>query len=159
MRKLAWILLGLVAAVAAVIAVRTVTFRSPAALDSQPVAIAAAPEVDLGATAQHLAEAVRFRTISHQDPALNDAAEWERLHAWLRATYPAAHAAMTREIVGGHTLVYTWPGRDPARPPIILLAHHDVVPVTEGTEGDWLHPPFDGVVADDAVWGLSLIHI
>ena len=153
MRKLAWIVLGLVAAVAAVIAVRTVTYRAPAALDSQPVAIAEAPGVDLATTAQHLAEAVRFRTISHQDPALNDAAEWDRFHAWLQATYPAAHAAMTREIVGGDTLVYTWPGRDPARAPIILLAHHDVVPVTEGTEGDWQHPPFDGVVADDAVWG------
>ena len=33
------------------------------------------------------------------------------------------------------------------------MAHHDVVPVTPGTEGDWKHPPFDGVVADDAVWG------
>jgi carboxypeptidase PM20D1 len=153
MRRLALAVLGLVAAIAAVIALRTVTYGARAALDMQPVAIAEAPAVDLTATEQHLAQAVRFRTISHQDPALNDGAEWDRFHAWLQATYPAAHAAMTRDVVGGRTLVYTWPGRDPARPPIILLAHHDVVPVTEGTEGDWQHPPFDGVVADDAVWG------
>jgi carboxypeptidase PM20D1 len=153
MRRLALAVLGLVAAIAAVIAVRTAIYGARAAPDMQPAAIAAAPAVDLAATAQHLAEAVRFRTISHQDPVLDDAAEWDRFHAWLQATYPAAHAAMTREVVAGHTLVYTWPGSDPARPPIILLAHHDVVPVTAGTEGDWQHPPFDGVVADDAVWG------
>jgi carboxypeptidase PM20D1 len=42
-------------------------------------------------------------------------------------------------------------------PPVVLLAHHDVVPVTPGTEGDWTHPPFAGVVADGAVWGRGSI--
>jgi carboxypeptidase PM20D1 len=103
--------------------------------------------------ARHRAEAVRIRTISHQDPRDNDTAEWERLHQWLQDSYPAAHAAMTRELVAGHTLVYTWPGTDPALPAVVLLAHHDVVPVTSGTERDWKHPPFDGIVAEGAVWG------
>ncbi len=65
--------------------------------------------------ARHLAEAVRIRTVSHQDPAENEPAEWERFLAWLQETYPAAHAAMPLELVAGHTLVYTWPGSDPAR--------------------------------------------
>ena len=91
--------------------------------------------------------------MSHQDAQDNDWAEWDRLHAWLAATYPAVHAAMTREVVADHTLVYTWHGVDPSLPPIVLLAHHDVVPVTPGTEQDWTHPPFDGVIADGAVWG------
>jgi carboxypeptidase PM20D1 len=64
---------------------------------------------------------------------------------------------MNRELVAGHTLVYTWPGSDPSRPPIVLLAHHDVVPVTPGTERDWKHPPFDGVVAEGAVWGRGAV--
>jgi carboxypeptidase PM20D1 len=64
---------------------------------------------------------------------------------------------MQLEVVGGHTLLYTWPGKDPARRPIVLMAHHDVVPVTPGTEGDWRHPPFDGVVADGAVWGRGTV--
>jgi carboxypeptidase PM20D1 len=64
---------------------------------------------------------------------------------------------MNRELVAGHTLVYTWPGNDPTRKPIVLLAHHDVVPVTPGTEPDWKHPPFAGVVADDAVWGRGTV--
>lgn len=146
-------LLGIVGALAAVIAVRTVMYEPPSALAASAVELADVPSFDLQRAADHLAAAVGFRTVSHQDASENDVAEWERLHAWLAETYPAAHAALTREVVAGHTLVYTWTGSDPARKPIVLLAHHDVVPVTPGTEPDWKHPPFDGVVADGAVWG------
>jgi carboxypeptidase PM20D1 len=140
----------------AVIVVRTVTYRAPTA-DLAPVELAPPTNVELERAAASLAAAIRIRTISHQDAADNDAAEWDRLHAWLATTYPQAHAAMTREVIGGYTLVYTWPGRDTQRPAIILMAHHDVVPVTPGTEGDWTHPPFDGVIADGAVWGRGAI--
>jgi carboxypeptidase PM20D1 len=143
---------------AAVVAYRTVTYVPPlAAAAPSPVELAPPVAIDIDRAAQHLAEAIRFRTISHQDPADNDATQWDGLHTWLQATYPAVHAAMTREVVAGHTLVYTWPGTDPALPAIVLMAHHDVVPVTPGTEQDWKHPPFDGVVAGDAIWGRGAI--
>ncbi|MCJ7451383.1 MAG: M20 family peptidase [Steroidobacteraceae bacterium] len=142
-----------VALAAIVVTVRTVAFEPRDALDFESVQLAEAPGVDVAKAAQHLAEAVRFRTISHQDSTSNDWAEWERLDVWLEATYPAAHLAMSREIFAGHTLVYTWPGTDSTLAPVVLLAHHDVVPVTPGTEDDWAHPPFAGVIADDAVWG------
>jgi len=157
--KVALGLLGIVGALAAVVAIRTATYEAPGAGDGAgaEVNLASAQPMDLQRAASHLAEAVRFRTISHQDASENDAAEWNSFHAWLADTYPAAHAAMNREIVAGHTLVYTWPGNDPTRSPIVLLAHHDVVPVTPGTEPDWMHPPFAGVVADDAVWGRGTV--
>ena len=87
-----------------------------------------------GASAARLGEAVQIQTISHQDPAENQAAEWTRLHTWLQTSYPAAHAAMTARGRGGNSLIYSWPGSDPALPPIILMAHQDVVPVSAGTE-------------------------
>jgi len=155
--KIALGLLGIVGTMAAVIAVRTATYEPPVAGDSIEVPLATAPSVDLQRAAARLAEAVRFRTISHQDASENDSAEWDRFHAWLADNYPAAHSAMTRELVAGHTLVYTWPGSDASRRPIVLLAHHDVVPVTPGTEQDWKHPPFAGVVADDSVWGRGTV--
>jgi len=156
MNRLRRIGLGLLAALAllaAVVAVRTATYRPERAANAAPLQLAAGVPIDLPRAAAHLGEAVRIRTISHQNPGENDWAEWDRFHAWLQSTYPAAHAAMSRETVAAHTLVYTWPGSDPALPPVILLAHHDVVPVTPGTEGDWRHPPFEGVIAEDAVWG------
>mgnify|MGYP006386968859 FL=1 len=152
-RRILLVLLVVITALVAVVAYRTATY-SPLAGDLQsPVELAPAVRIDGALAAQHLAEAVRFRTVSHQDATDNDWAEWDRLHAWLAATYPAAHTAMTRDVVAGHTRVYTWRGTDPSLPPIVLMAHHDVVPVTPGTEQDWSHPPFGGVIADGAVWG------
>ncbi len=152
-RRVLIVLLVVIAALVVVIAYRTATYTPPTGEPATAVDLAPVVRIDGTLAARHLAEAVRFRTVSHQDARDNDWAEWDRLHAWLAAAYPAAHAAMTREAVAGHTLVYTWRGVDPSLPPIVLLAHHDVVPVTPGTEQDWTHPPFDGVIADGAVWG------
>jgi Gly-Xaa carboxypeptidase len=33
------------------------------------------------------------------------------------------------------------------------MAHEDVVPVNPGTLSQWTHPPFEGVVDDEWVWG------
>jgi carboxypeptidase PM20D1 len=156
-RRAIVVLLLATATLAAIVAYRTATFAPASGREAAVVELAPSIAIDVDRAAQRLAEAVRFRTVSHQDPQDNDWAEWDRLHAWLQVTYPAVHAAMTRDVVAGHTLVYTWPGTDPTLPAIVLMAHHDVVPVTPGTEQDWQHPPFDGVVADGAVWGRGAI--
>jgi carboxypeptidase PM20D1 len=143
--------------VAAAVAFRTLTYQGPAANVANAIELAPATLVDAARAAQNLAAAIRIRTISHQDPRENEPVEWDRLHAWLQSTYPAAHGAMTRELVAGHTLVYTWAGKDSALAPSLLMAHQDVVPVTPGTEGDWTHPPFEGVVDATAVWGRGAV--
>lgn len=160
MRVLGRIVLGVLAVVvvlAAVVAVRTATFKAPAAVDPASVRIAPPIRVDVAGAAGRLSQAIRIQTISHQDPAEDQPEAWLRLHDWLQASYPAAHAAMRREVVAERTLVYTWPGTDPALAPIVLMAHQDVVPVTAGTEGDWKHPPFEGRIAEGAVWGRGAI--
>ena len=149
--------LAFVAAIAVVVAVRTAAYEPPATEGLGDTPLAAAPAIDVARAASHLSEAIRIRTVSHQNPSDNDWAEWDRLHAWLAATYPAVHSTLRREVVAGRTLVYTWPGSDPTLPPFVLLAHQDVVPVTPGSEADWKHPPFEGVIADDAVWGRGSI--
>jgi carboxypeptidase PM20D1 len=156
-RRLLLVLLLALVALVAIVAYRTATFAPANGSQAAVVELAPAVAIDGAVAAQRLAQAVRFRTVSHQDPQDNDWNEWSRLHEWLAATYPAAHAAMSREVVAGHTLVYTWTGTEPGLPAIVLMAHHDVVPVTPGTEQDWRHPPFDGVVADDAVWGRGAV--
>jgi carboxypeptidase PM20D1 len=144
---------GIVAVLAVIVAYRTFMFTPPGTAKNGDVVLASGVPVDRERAAQHLADAVRIRTVSHQDRSANEIAEFERFLAWLQSTYPAAHAAMSRELVGGLTPIYTWPGSDPSLAPIVLMAHYDVVPVTPGTEGDWTHPPFEGVIADGAVWG------
>ena len=75
--------LGVVAVGAGVVAVRTATYKAPAQVDYSQVKLAAAPPIDQAKAAQHLAEAVRIPTISHQDVADNDYSQWDKLHAML----------------------------------------------------------------------------
>ncbi|WP_309090494.1 M20 family peptidase [Phenylobacterium sp.] len=154
------IALGLVAVplvLLAVVLVRTFTYRPPAGLTASDVQVAAPIPVDLGRAARNLSAAIQIPTVRHQDRAQDQLAEWGRLHAFLQATYPAAHRAMSREVIDAQTLIYTWAGSDLTLAPIILMAHQDVVPVTPGTEGAWKHPPFAGVIAGGAVWGRGAI--
>jgi len=141
--------LVLVLVLTAVVLERTFTFRS-----RQPAAAPVAVEpLDTAALAQRLAGALRFKTVSYQDSTQFDAREFNGFQAYLRATFPRVHAALKLEKVNGYGLLYEWTGSDPNLPPIILLAHQDVVPVEPGTESRWTEPPFEGRIAGGYVWG------
>lgn len=148
---------GVVAVLVAVIGVRTATLALPFPSALPPGSLAGPVKVDVDAAARRLSQAIRFQTVSHQDKTEDRPAEWERFREWLQGAYPALHAATTREVVSGHTLIYTWKGTDASLAPIVLMAHQDVVPVTPGTETDWRHPPFEGVIAEGAVWGRGAV--
>ena len=111
------------------------------------------PAIDESAAAERLAAAVRFRTVSYESPSEASRAELLNLHAYLERAFPRAHAALQREVVAGYSLLYTWPGRDRAARPILLMAHQDVVPVAPGTEALWHAAPFAGAIRDGFVWG------
>ena len=160
MRIVGRIALGLVAVLmvlVAVVLVRTWTFRPSAAADLSGIKVAPPVTVDVPGAAQRLSQAIQIPTVRHQDRAEDVDAEWTRLHALLASNYPAAHAAMARTELASRTLIWTWAGTDKGLAPIVLMAHQDVVPVTPGTETDWKHPPFGGVIAEDAVWGRGAI--
>lgn len=109
--------------------------------------------VDLERVCEHLSKAIQHRTISHTDPSLTDWEEFARFHAFLEEAYPLIHKTLEKEVVAQASLIYRWKGKNPDLEPIALLAHQDVVPVTAGTEDDWTHPAFDGVIDDEFVWG------
>lgn len=144
--------LGVAAAgLAAVLVVRTLTWTPPAR--TEPVPLAPPTEIDGERAAARLGQAIRFQTVSNQDPAENRWEAWTALHDWMAETYPAVHRTLSRQVLAGRTLVYRWEGTDPAAAPIVLMAHQDVVPVTPGTEGDWRRPPFSGEIAQGYVFG------
>jgi len=118
------------------------------------------PEYDANIAAEHLGEAIRFRTITvaSGDPRVGQEGPWLELQAWMEETYPTFHAAATKETIpGGFSLLYTWEGSDPSLDPLLLMAHQDVVPVNIGTEGDWDAPPFSGAIQDGYVYGRGAI--
>jgi len=137
------------AALAALVLVRAVRFGS-----RQPEVEPLAPVfVEAEGVARRLASGLRFPTISSQDSAELDADAFRGFQRHLEASHPRVHRALTRETVNEWSLLYTWRGRDPSLPPVLLAAHQDVVPVDAGSAGDWTYPPFAGVVADGFVWG------
>lgn len=145
------ILLGVLAALVvlgAVVLARAALFTPGAQASAEPLT----DSLDGSGVAARLSRAVQFPTVSQQPPARTDPAVFEAFAAWLETTYPEVHRALKRERVGGHTLLYTWAGRDP-RAAGMLTAHYDVVPVIPGTEKDWKHPPFSGAIAEGYVWG------
>jgi len=145
-------LLGGLTALALLVAV--VVVRALTATSSQPeITPLTVPVIDAGAAAERLAQSVRFKTLAAAAGDELDPAPFEALHAWVETTFPSVHAGLRREVVAGHSLLYTWKGLDPELPPLLLLAHQDVVPVEDSTLPDWEQPPFDGVVADGWVWG------
>lgn len=109
--------------------------------------------VDQESAANNLARAIRFRTVTTQDPADTDWETFSAFQTWLFETYPAFFAAATRETVGSHGLMLNWAGNDASKAPIVFMAHQDVVPALEGEDGGWSYPPFDGTRADGIIYG------
>jgi carboxypeptidase PM20D1 len=103
--------------------------------------------------AEHLAKAVSYQTISSQNPAEFDPAPFREFNAFLRTTYPAVFASLRVDIVNDYSLMLTWPGRDGEAGAILFTAHTDVVPIEPGTESDWTHPAFAGVIEDGVIYG------
>lgn len=149
MKRLVLLLVAAAVLLAAAVLVRTLRYTSRQAT-AQP---ATDFRLDTTAAAQRFAGALRFKTISHQDAAQFDAAEFRRFHDYLKVSFPRVDATLGREAVGRFSLLYRWTGADTTLPPIVLMAHQDVVPVEPGTEGKWIYPPFDGRIAEGHVWG------
>jgi carboxypeptidase PM20D1 len=109
--------------------------------------------VDKQAAAESLAAAVRARTVTGLGDITAGDAAFAALRTHLEQRYPLVHRKLQRELVGGLTLVYLWPGSDSTLRPIALMAHQDVVPVAPGTDALWKHPPWAGTIDGGYVWG------
>ncbi|NKB90345.1 MAG: M20/M25/M40 family metallo-hydrolase [Acidobacteria bacterium] len=149
MKRFALVVVALFVALGAVVIVRTLLVESLQPPEEDPVQI----DVDASALAARFAQALTYPTISNQDRGNVDVAAFEGLHQHFAESYPLVHETLMLETVNDLSLLYTWTGRDPSKPPILLMGHQDVVPVIPGTEADWLHPPFGGVIENDVVWG------
>ncbi len=144
------VVLALVLVLAAAVLVNTFVLKTSRQIEVPPLAPLA---VDQAAAAESLSQAIRARTVSSQTDAQASADQFAALQAHLLARYPRVHATLQREVVGGHSLLYTWAGSDRSAKGIGLMAHQDVVPIAPGTEAQWKVDPFAGVRKDGFVWG------
>ena len=121
-----------------------------------PVTPAPAIAVPAGA-AERLAGAIRIPTISAEDPGSFDGDTFRAFRDYLESAFPLVHSRLRREVVGTHSLLYTWTGADQSADPILLIGHMDVVPIELGTENKWAHDPFGGRIIDGFIWGRGAI--
>ncbi|MGH7793530.1 MAG: M20 family peptidase [Candidatus Binatia bacterium] len=146
MKRLILALLAVIFILSLVVIVRALRFSSRQ-IAAPP---GAALRLDRPALLQRLSRAIRFRTVSAWDAAQTASAEFERFHDFLSEAFPQVGKELTKETIGGHSLLYSWQGQEIALKPILLMAHMDVVPASDES---WRHPPFAGALADGYLWG------
>ena len=89
------------------------------------------PELDEEAIVERFRAALRFRTISHQDPEVFAAEEFVAFRRFHEQSFPRLHGALPLERVSEHTLLFTWTGSDPSLdPPRGIVGHRS----TRGAE-------------------------
>ena len=140
-----YLLLAALAALIALMLIRTARFTPPAAeaLPAEDVSF------DEDAAVRALGELVRCRTVSYADHSLEDEGEFEKLIALLPELYPNVFRACTMERLPDRALLFTWKGRTPGNP-AVLMAHYDVVPVESE---NWQRDPFGAEIVDGVMWG------
>ena len=95
--------------------------------------------------AEKLSAMIRIDTTSHAGG--DDPDRFRAFHKTLEELFPLVFSKLEKTEIDGNLLFY-WKGRSPEKP-ILLMSHQDVVPA----EGEWLHAPFSGDIADGKVWG------
>lgn len=88
---------------------------------------------------------IQYDTTSHAN--VHEEEKFLGFHKVLEELFPLVHEKLERTVIDGN-LLYYWKGKSSEKP-ILLMSHQDVVPA----EGEWLHEPFSGDIADGKVWG------
>ena len=109
--------------------------------------------------AEHLSSVIQIETISHEDPKKDKKENLKKMQEQLASLYPLVHKNLTKEVVDGFSLIYTWKGSNPDLNPVVFMAHQDVVPADEHTLDQWTYPPFSGKIADGFIWGRGTLDI
>lgn len=149
MRRFGFLLMVGLVGLVAIVVWKTLSFRS-----EQPHVMPVTEiSLDEQGAARRLGGALRFATVSYQEPELVEPSTFTALHGYLEEAYPLLHATLQKETVAELSLLFTWPGRDSQLKPVLLLGHLDVVPVEPASTEAWSFEPFTGAVADGFILG------
>jgi len=146
MKKTLFILVTIIIAFVLYILYNTYNFKS-AQLQVEPVQKI---QVSEGAV-DRFVEAISYRTISYQDPEDFDSTQFSLFNAFLESSYPNIHSTCEHKLFNAYSHLYKWPGQNSSLKPIVLMAHHDVVPIA--SPALWSVHPFDEGVKNDVIYG------
>ncbi len=157
MKKILSIIFLVVIFFIAILLIKTLFFTAPS--NQFEITTSAEIALDSEKVSEHLANAIRFQTISHQDSTQFDSAPFLNYHKYLEKIFPHVQKTLKKEILNQYSLLYTWRGKDETLKPILLMAHQDVVPVEQENQNQWIQPPFEGKIADGFIWGRGALDV
>lgn len=99
--------------------------------------------------ADDLSAMIQIKTVSYDNPARMDAAEFERFRGLLAERFPVLAERCLCGKIGSTGILYKISGRSDAKPSV-LMAHYDVVPADASA---WKHDPFSGEILDGRIIG------
>ena len=140
-----FVILGLIALFLLVLVIRGLAFTPKTDVLTQAEEIIFNKEKAVDA----LAQLVRCKTVSYNDPAMEDDAEFRKLIDLLPTLYPRVFEVCSVRELPDRALLLRWPGKKDTAPSV-MMAHYDVVPVNEES---WDKPPFAGIIEDGVLWG------
>ncbi len=105
----------------------------------------------LDQSAQNLAKAVAFPTVSYYDWSKTDLDIFRQFRAFLEETYPTTFSTLQVLDGGDLNILLYWEGEDKELLPALLMAHQDVVAADDAAE--WRYPPFSETIEEGYVWG------
>lgn len=133
---------------AAVVAVLLVAVVRALLMKPTKAKTATLPEVDEEKSrlyAETLSEMIKVETISDRDNF--DVGKFEKYHERLAELFPLTFSTLDVHDIDGN-LIAKWKGETDGDA-ILFMSHQDVVPA----EGNWVHAPFSGDIADGQVHG------
>jgi carboxypeptidase PM20D1 len=149
------IITAILAGLLAVIVWRTASFKSKGHFSAKYDA----GVVDADKAAENLSGAIRIKTVSNEDYTKVDFSQFDLFQKYLAEKYPRVYTELSCETVNTYSLLYHWKSASPEKKPVLLMAHYDVVPVEDGSEALWTHPPFSGEITDGMIWGRGTLDI
>ena len=82
---------------------------------------------------------IRIPTVSDAIDRTDDN-PFQAFKAYLPQAYPAIYSQLDTLTINEYGLVFRWPGKNPALPPILLCSHYDVFPCSITTRRLPMHP-------------------
>lgn len=145
--KVVLFILLLLAALIAVVLIRTLTLKETSAKTAK-IKLDTSARAD--EYAQTLAKMIRKETIS--DRYNDDRTKFYEFHELLEELFPNIHNVCEKHVFDG-SLLFKWSGKG-NHDPILFMSHHDVVEAN----GEWEHAPFSGDIDENGnVWGRGTV--
>ena len=91
---------------------------------------------------EKLSSMIKVNTVS----VPKETGDYKEFRELLKELFP--NVFLNEVLVIKGSILIIWKGKSSDNP-ILLMNHHDTVPA----KGDWLYPPFDGVITDDKIYG------